>query len=206
MPQSLSKRLTTAGDSGQENIREIVDGIIAEEGVSVQFGLVKYRDHPPQDSSFVTQVSPFTDDMSACPVSRVWDQAPYKPSRNESRSKERVSYCLLGSGGDDEAVRGRDEGRRRGGRARGGEGRPPHDVLCAAWLLSFAAPVAQSSWRSLACTQLINQCNCPRTRHEMMMAVLVAILMGLGGGRACRWRTGSTRCCTWTGAPMPPRW
>lgn len=32
-------------------------------GCDFRFALVAYRDHPPQDSSFVTKVYPFTDEF-----------------------------------------------------------------------------------------------------------------------------------------------
>eukprot|EP00743_Colponemidia_sp_Colp-15_P000535 GILK01000602.1.p1 GENE.GILK01000602.1~~GILK01000602.1.p1 ORF type:complete len:437 (+),score=52.86 GILK01000602.1:88-1398(+) len=50
--------------SAQENIRSIVEKLIAFEKCDVQFALVCYRDHPPQDSSYVTQVFNFTKSLS----------------------------------------------------------------------------------------------------------------------------------------------
>jgi Mg-chelatase subunit ChlD len=49
--------------SAQENIRNIASGILqhCQSGTSIRFALVKYRDHPPQDSSYVTEVFPFTE-------------------------------------------------------------------------------------------------------------------------------------------------
>mmetsp|Transcript_20320 Transcript_20320/g.47479 ORF Transcript_20320/g.47479 Transcript_20320/m.47479 type:complete len:417 (-) Transcript_20320:97-1347(-) len=44
----------------QQHIRRIVMDIVASEKSDVRFALVTYRDHPPQDSSFVTQVHGFT--------------------------------------------------------------------------------------------------------------------------------------------------
>lgn len=49
----------------QNNIRNIVDQI-SRTAFNVRMALVEYRDHPPQDSSFVTRVHDFTtsvDDM-----------------------------------------------------------------------------------------------------------------------------------------------
>eukprot|EP01102_Stenamoeba_stenopodia_P003747 TRINITY_DN13902_c0_g1_i1.p1 TRINITY_DN13902_c0_g1~~TRINITY_DN13902_c0_g1_i1.p1 ORF type:complete len:334 (+),score=65.59 TRINITY_DN13902_c0_g1_i1:131-1132(+) len=47
-------------ESAKKNINLIVQGIVAAEKCDVQFALIKYRDHPPQDSTFVTDVKPFT--------------------------------------------------------------------------------------------------------------------------------------------------
>jgi hypothetical protein len=50
--------------SAQDNIFKIASEIHARaKGASVRFALVKYRDHPPQDSTFVTEVYPFTDSI-----------------------------------------------------------------------------------------------------------------------------------------------
>eukprot|EP00735_Rhodelphis_limneticus_P000457 TRINITY_DN1075_c0_g1::TRINITY_DN1075_c0_g1_i1::g.29978::m.29978 TRINITY_DN1075_c0_g1::TRINITY_DN1075_c0_g1_i1::g.29978 ORF type:complete len:429 (-),score=91.10,sp/Q6B9X6/VWKA_DICDI/35.86/5e-17,VWA_2/PF13519.1/2.4e-13,VWA/PF00092.23/2e-08,Med25_VWA/PF11265.3/0.0072,OmpA/PF00691.15/0.048 TRINITY_DN1075_c0_g1_i1:337-1521(-) len=46
--------------SAQGNIRSIATKIVQSEKCDVRFGLVCYRDHPPQDSTFVTRVFPFT--------------------------------------------------------------------------------------------------------------------------------------------------
>jgi hypothetical protein len=51
-------------ESAKTNIVKIVEGIVASEKCDVQFALVKYRDHPPQDSTFVTDVKPFTPSLS----------------------------------------------------------------------------------------------------------------------------------------------
>lgn len=51
-------------ESAKANIVKIVEGIIASEKCDVQFALVKYRDHPPQDHTFVTDVKPFTTSLS----------------------------------------------------------------------------------------------------------------------------------------------
>jgi len=47
-------------DSAKQSIQDIVRQIVASEKVNVRFGLVEYRDHPPEDSSFVTRTSDFT--------------------------------------------------------------------------------------------------------------------------------------------------
>eukprot|EP00696_Hemimastix_kukwesjijk_P000717 gnl/Hemi2/10968_TR3759_c1_g1_i1.p1 gnl/Hemi2/10968_TR3759_c1_g1~~gnl/Hemi2/10968_TR3759_c1_g1_i1.p1 ORF type:complete len:419 (+),score=122.63 gnl/Hemi2/10968_TR3759_c1_g1_i1:36-1292(+) len=52
----------------KQNIQNIVETVIASEGADVRFALVMYRDHPPQDSSYITQVCEFTgaiDEMKA---------------------------------------------------------------------------------------------------------------------------------------------
>ena len=46
--------------SDLQNIRTIVEEIVAAEKADVHLALVEYRDHPPQDSSFVTRVHDFT--------------------------------------------------------------------------------------------------------------------------------------------------
>jgi len=46
----------------QENIRSIVARVKDEHAAHVRFALVSYRDHPPQDSSYITKVFDFTDD------------------------------------------------------------------------------------------------------------------------------------------------
>lgn len=47
-------------DSARDNIRKIVEEIVASEKSEVRLALVEYRDHPPQDSTFVTRVHDFT--------------------------------------------------------------------------------------------------------------------------------------------------
>lgn len=53
---SMSSYINTARD----NIRKIVEDIVAAEKSDVRLALVEYRDHPPQDTSFVTRVHDFT--------------------------------------------------------------------------------------------------------------------------------------------------
>jgi len=52
--------------SAQENIRTIAQSIHDQRGgsVSVRYALVKYRDHPPQDNTFVTEVYAFTKNIN----------------------------------------------------------------------------------------------------------------------------------------------
>jgi hypothetical protein len=51
--------------SAQDNILAIAQQIHAAKSqqCSLRFALVKYRDHPPQDSTFVTEVYPFTQSL-----------------------------------------------------------------------------------------------------------------------------------------------
>ncbi|XP_002734973.1 uncharacterized protein LOC100367364 [Saccoglossus kowalevskii] len=47
-------------NEAKENIHNIVDEIVAKEMSDIRLALVEYRDHPPQDSTFVTRVLDFT--------------------------------------------------------------------------------------------------------------------------------------------------
>ncbi|XP_045160746.2 uncharacterized protein LOC123525666 [Mercenaria mercenaria] len=47
-------------DSARDNIRKIVEEIVASEKSNVHLALVEYRDHPPEDATFVTRVHDFT--------------------------------------------------------------------------------------------------------------------------------------------------
>jgi hypothetical protein len=49
----------------QSNVQRIVTEVAASEKCSVRFGLVSYRDHPPQDSSYITKVFDFTENLDA---------------------------------------------------------------------------------------------------------------------------------------------
>nr|ADQ43239.1 von Willebrand factor type A domain containing protein [Haliotis discus discus] len=51
-------------DSARENIRNIIDQISSDGTRSVKFALVEYRDHPPQDETFVTREHDFISDIS----------------------------------------------------------------------------------------------------------------------------------------------
>ncbi|XP_022298722.2 uncharacterized protein LOC111107687 [Crassostrea virginica] len=51
-------------NSAKENIENIVQKISTSGIGSIQFGLVEYRDHPPQDNSFVTRKHDFTSIVS----------------------------------------------------------------------------------------------------------------------------------------------
>ena len=47
-------------ESAKENIRSIVEEIVVSEKSDVRLALIEYRDHPPQDMSFVTREHDFT--------------------------------------------------------------------------------------------------------------------------------------------------
>ena len=47
-------------NSARDNIRKIVEQIVASEKSDVRLALVEYRDHPPQDRTFVTRAHDFT--------------------------------------------------------------------------------------------------------------------------------------------------
>lgn len=51
-------------DSAKENVEEIMQRISSSGTSNIRFGLVEYRDHPPQESSFVTQKHDFTPHLS----------------------------------------------------------------------------------------------------------------------------------------------
>lgn len=51
-------------DSAKENVEEILQRISSSGTSNIRFGLVEYRDHPPQESSFVTQKHDFTPNLS----------------------------------------------------------------------------------------------------------------------------------------------
>ena len=42
---------------------DTIETLGAKSGVDIRVGLVEYRDHPPQESSFVTRHYPLTDDL-----------------------------------------------------------------------------------------------------------------------------------------------
>lgn len=56
---SMSSYITEA----QANIKSIVDTIMTSERANVKFALVSYRDHPPQEDTYITKVFEFTGDM-----------------------------------------------------------------------------------------------------------------------------------------------
>ncbi len=43
-----------------QNIRRIVEEIVSKEQADIHLALVEYRDHPPQEKTYVTRVSDFT--------------------------------------------------------------------------------------------------------------------------------------------------
>jgi len=50
--------------AAQQAIRDIVQQIVSTEKADVRFALVSYRDHPPQEKSYVTTVFPFSSSVS----------------------------------------------------------------------------------------------------------------------------------------------
>jgi len=52
-------------DAAKSNITAIVKRLSEQENADVRFGLVAYRDHPPQDATFITKTFPFTTTLSA---------------------------------------------------------------------------------------------------------------------------------------------
>ena len=57
---SMASYISTA----QANIRSIVEQIVANENSDIHLALVEYRDHPPQDRTFVTRTHDFTGSVS----------------------------------------------------------------------------------------------------------------------------------------------
>mmetsp|Transcript_38959 Transcript_38959/g.81800 ORF Transcript_38959/g.81800 Transcript_38959/m.81800 type:complete len:460 (-) Transcript_38959:390-1769(-) len=52
-------------NNAKRNIELIVRRLADAEGYDLRVGLVAYRDHPPQDNSFITKTFPFTADVGA---------------------------------------------------------------------------------------------------------------------------------------------
>ena len=51
--------------AAKQNIERIVQRLTEQEHADLRFGLVSYRDHPPQDQSYVVKSFPFTTELSA---------------------------------------------------------------------------------------------------------------------------------------------
>ncbi|CAF3778566.1 unnamed protein product [Rotaria sp. Silwood1] len=51
-------------ESAKNNIRAIVEEIVRSEKSDIRLALVEYRDHPPQDRTFVTRVHNFTNSVN----------------------------------------------------------------------------------------------------------------------------------------------
>ena len=66
--------------SAQANIKTIIEHIQSTEKTEVRFGLIEYRDHPPQDSTFVTRVHQFSSSITTM--------------------REAVNACSASGGGD----------------------------------------------------------------------------------------------------------
>jgi len=50
--------------TAQQSVREMIQSIVEAEKADVRFALVSYRDHPPQEHSYLTKVYPFTSSIS----------------------------------------------------------------------------------------------------------------------------------------------
>jgi len=50
--------------AAQQHICEIVQRISQSQGAQVRFALISYRDHPPQDHTYITQIFPFSEDTA----------------------------------------------------------------------------------------------------------------------------------------------
>ena len=56
--------MTSELGQAQSTIHSIINNIekkVQTEGLTLRFAIVSYRDHPPQDSSYVTRALDFTD-------------------------------------------------------------------------------------------------------------------------------------------------
>lgn len=51
--------------SAKENSQKIVDQLVQKEGFDVRVAIISYRDHPPQDSSYITKVFEFSSNTDA---------------------------------------------------------------------------------------------------------------------------------------------
>jgi hypothetical protein len=47
----------------QRQLLDTISALGAKSGIDLKVGLVEYRDHPPQDNSFVTRINPLTSDI-----------------------------------------------------------------------------------------------------------------------------------------------
>lgn len=48
-----------------QSIMHNIESKVSTEGLQLRFAIVSYRDHPPQDSSYVTKIKDFTDNFEA---------------------------------------------------------------------------------------------------------------------------------------------
>eukprot|EP00735_Rhodelphis_limneticus_P000718 TRINITY_DN11239_c0_g1::TRINITY_DN11239_c0_g1_i1::g.758::m.758 TRINITY_DN11239_c0_g1::TRINITY_DN11239_c0_g1_i1::g.758 ORF type:complete len:480 (-),score=69.22,sp/Q6B9X6/VWKA_DICDI/34.36/4e-19,VWA_2/PF13519.1/1.1e-17,VWA/PF00092.23/8.6e-10,Med25_VWA/PF11265.3/8.2e-05 TRINITY_DN11239_c0_g1_i1:342-1637(-) len=62
-------------EAAQTNVTSIVTQLVSSQKCDVQFALVCYRDHPPQDATFVTKVFPFTSSLQDMKKNVDWMQA-----------------------------------------------------------------------------------------------------------------------------------
>ena len=49
--------------TAQQKLIDLIEKLSAKSSIDLQIGLVEYRDHPPQDTSFVTRVNPLIGDL-----------------------------------------------------------------------------------------------------------------------------------------------
>jgi Mg-chelatase subunit ChlD len=47
-------------EAAKQQLLDTLKLMSADSGIDLQVGLVEYRDHPPQDTSFVTRIYPLT--------------------------------------------------------------------------------------------------------------------------------------------------
>jgi glucokinase len=82
-------------NSAQDNILKIAEKISKlggdNGGCDFRFALVAYRDHPPQDNSYVTKVYDFTDDFPKMKKNVV------RPHHQHTHGTHRTSCCVLTS-------------------------------------------------------------------------------------------------------------
>ncbi|KAI3379585.1 hypothetical protein SNEBB_002199, partial [Seison nebaliae] len=66
--------------TAKQKIRDIVEDIVHDEDCELNVALISFRDHPPQDRSYITKVFDFTDDIE--------------------KMKKNVGSCSASGGGD----------------------------------------------------------------------------------------------------------
>ena len=49
--------------AAQQQLIDVIQKLSARSSIDMQIGLVEYRDHPPQDKSFVTRINPLIGDL-----------------------------------------------------------------------------------------------------------------------------------------------
>lgn len=51
-------------DAARREMKDMLNGLAGRHGIDMRVGIVEYRDHPPQDHSFVQKTHAFSDDMT----------------------------------------------------------------------------------------------------------------------------------------------